>query len=164
VTALRDLETAAPGGGLELRVWLRLLTCATLVEGALARRLRERFGATQPRFDLMALLDRARDGLTPTRLAEGMMVSPGNVSGLVERLAAEGLVARRVDPEDRRSATVTLTEAGRAAFAEMAEAHRTWVAELLAGLDGAALGRLYADLGALKASADAAARADDRPR
>ncbi len=70
----------------ELRLWLRLLTCTTLIEGAVRGRLRERFDVTLPRFDLMAQLDRAPDGMTLSDVSKRMMVSNGNVTGLVERL------------------------------------------------------------------------------
>ena len=40
--------------GTELGLWLRLLTCTTLIEGEVRSRLRERFDVTLPRFDLMA--------------------------------------------------------------------------------------------------------------
>ncbi len=49
---------------LDLRVWFRLLTCATLIERSVRQGLREEFGITLPRFDLLAQLDRAEDGLT----------------------------------------------------------------------------------------------------
>ena len=49
--------------GDELRLWLRLLTCTTLIEGEVRRRLRERFDVTLPRFDLMAQLDKAPEGM-----------------------------------------------------------------------------------------------------
>jgi len=55
-----------PGGrtpedhGNELRLWLRLLTCTTLIEGEVRSRLRERFDVTLPRFDLMASSTRRR--------------------------------------------------------------------------------------------------------
>ena len=42
----------------ELRLWLRLLTCTTLIEGEVRRRLRDQFDVTLPRFDLMAQLDK----------------------------------------------------------------------------------------------------------
>jgi hypothetical protein len=48
----------------ELRLWLRLLTCTTLIEGEVRSRLRERFDVTLPRFDLMAQLDKVPDGMT----------------------------------------------------------------------------------------------------
>ncbi len=72
--------------GNELRLWLRLLTCTTLIEGEVRSRLRERFDVTLPRFDLMAQLDKAPDGMTLSDVSKRMMVSNGNVTGLVERL------------------------------------------------------------------------------
>jgi DNA-binding MarR family transcriptional regulator len=118
----------------QLRLWLRLLSCSTLIEGEIRRRLRERFGATLPRFDVMAQLERAPDGLTLGELSERLMVSNGNVTGVVERLVAHGHVRRVPLPTDRRVAHVHLTDAGRAAFGEMAREHAEWIAELLGGL------------------------------
>lgn len=126
----------------ELRLWLRLLTCANLVEALVRTRLRTRFGATLPRFDLMAQLEKAPDGLTLGELSRRMMVSNGNVTGLVDRLEQQDQVTRTPDPADRRAARVRLTPAGRTAFLAMAEAHQGWIREAFAGLapsDGPAL-------------------------
>jgi DNA-binding MarR family transcriptional regulator len=134
----------------ELRLWLRLLTCTTLVESEVRRRLRAQFGLTLPRFDLMAQLDRAPEGLTLGDLSRRLMVSNGNVTGLVERLATSGQVERVPHALDRRVVRVRLTAAGRAAFGRMARAHAGWIAELLGGLteeEGRVLMRL---LGRLK--------------
>ena len=79
----------------ELRLWLRLFTCKEVIEGEVRRRLRDSFDVTLPRFDLMAQLDRARNGMTLGELSQRMMVSNGNVTGLVERLVEQGLVQRR---------------------------------------------------------------------
>ena len=136
----------------ELRLWLRLLTCANLIEGEIRKRLRERFDTTLPRFDLMAQLERAPDGILLGELSRRMMVSNGNVTGLVDRLVQEGLIERRVVRTDRRAARVSLTEAGHALFAEMATAHAEWMAELIGALDGREQDALWAQLGDLKAS------------
>ena len=61
-----------------------------MIEGEIRRRLRERFDVTLPRFDLMAQLDRTPEGLTLSELSQRMMVSNGNVTGLVERLVESG--------------------------------------------------------------------------
>ena len=61
--------------GNELRLWLRLLTCTTLIEGEVRSRLRERFDVTLPRFDLMAQLDKVPDGMTLSDVSKRMMVS-----------------------------------------------------------------------------------------
>ena len=118
----------------ELRLWLRMLTCTNMIEAELRRRLRAGFNTTLPRFDLLAALDRAPEGLTLGEVSGRMMVSNGNVTGLAARLEAEGLVERRIEPHDRRVARLTLTEAGSAVFAEQSAAHAGWVADIFAGL------------------------------
>jgi DNA-binding MarR family transcriptional regulator len=118
----------------ELRLWLRLLTCTNLIEGAVRRRLRERFDVTLPRFDLMAQLDRAPDGMTLSDVSKRMMVSNGNVTGLVERLVESGHVDRRASAQDRRAQVIRLTCAGRAAFRVMAAEHEAWIADLFGDL------------------------------
>ena len=116
----------------ELRLWLRLLTCTTLIEGEIRSRLRAAFDMTLPRFDVMAQLDKAPSGMTLGELSQRMMVSNGNVTGLVERLVAQGLLERRASPNDRRAQLVSLTGDGRRAFRAMARTHENWIAEIFA--------------------------------
>ena len=96
--------------------------------------LREEFGTTLPRFDLMAQLERYREGLKMNELSRLLMVTGGNVTAIVDQLEKEGLVERLDEPADRRAFRIRLTRAGEKAFAEMARAHEQWVVELLAGL------------------------------
>lgn len=148
----------------ELRLWLRLLTCANLIEAEIRKRLRERFDTTLPRFDLMAQLFRTEDGVLLGELSQRMMVSNGNVTGLVERLVQEGLIERQVSETDRRAVRVRMTKRGRTVFAEMAEAHGDWIAEMLGGLSENDRERLWNRLGDLKGSVRAAiaGREDER--
>lgn len=136
----------------ELRLWLRLLTCRTMIETEIRRRLRDRFGVTLPRFDLMAQLDKAPDGLTLSEVSRRMMVSNGNLTGLVERLVASGHLVRAPSPRDRRSHVVRLTDAGRGDFIVMAAAHEGWVAELVSGLGAPGTAGLMTLLGRAKSS------------
>ena len=132
-----------------LRLWLRLLTCSQLIERHVRSRLRSRFGITLPRFDLLSQLERHPEGLKMNELSRRMMVTGGNVTGIVDQLGKEGLVERVVEPADRRAFRVRLTRAGDKAFAEMARAHEEWVVELLARLgrrDSDALMQLLARL------------------
>lgn len=133
----------APGDhGAELRLWLRLFTCSTLVETEIRRRLREDFDCTLPRFDLMAQLERAKDGMVLGEISKRMMVSPGNITALVERLVESGHISRTTSPADRRVQIIALTPFGHAEFKKMADAHAEWVADLFGGLaagDGEAL-------------------------
>jgi DNA-binding MarR family transcriptional regulator len=162
----RDLEAIVHGAPenhkAELRLWLRLLSATNLISAEVRRRLRAEFGVTLPRFDLLAQLDRESEGLRLGELSRRMMVTNGNVTGLVERLTKEGLIRRRAVDGDRRVGMVTLTPAGRAAFARMAAAHEMWLAELLADLDPVAIDALMKRLAALKHSV--AARATIAPR
>jgi DNA-binding MarR family transcriptional regulator len=118
----------------ELRLWLRLLTCTTLIEGEVRGRLRARFDVTLPRFDLMAQLDKAPDGMTLSDVSKRMMVSNGNVTGLVERLVVSGHLDRRTSVTDRRVQMIRLTKVGRAEFRRMAAEHETWIADMFAEL------------------------------
>ncbi len=118
----------------DLRLWLRLLTCTTLIEGEIRRRLRDSFDVTLPRFDLMAQLDKAPDGLTLSELSKRMMVSNGNVTGLVERLVESGHLVRETSKTDRRAQVIRLTPLGRAEFRAMAEEHEGWIAEMFCEL------------------------------
>ncbi len=149
----RDFETALTNDDrLELRVWLRLLTCANMIDSHVRQHLRREFGTTLPRFDIMAQLDRAPDGLTMGELSRRLMVSNGNVTGLVGRLVGEGMVERRRAPGDRRSQIVRLTAEGARVFDRMAPAHQAWIEELLAGLDRGEMMDIYDGLGAMKTS------------
>ncbi len=141
-----------------LRLWLRLLTCTTLIEREIRARLRERFAITLPRFDLMAQLERNPQGLRMSELSRRLMVTGGNVTGLTDQLVAEGLVERKPVPTDRRAFIVRLTRAGRRAFDRMAAEHERWIVELLGGLSESERNRLHALLGRLKASVRANAR------
>ena len=136
-----------------LRLWLRLLSCTGLIEGEVRKRLRERFEVTLPRFDLMAQLDKAPEGLSLSELSKRMMVSNGNVTGLVERLVESGHLARRTLPRDRRTQVVSLTGLGRAEFGAMAAEHEGWIAEMFADLAGREVDDLLRLLGRAKASA-----------
>jgi DNA-binding MarR family transcriptional regulator len=117
-----------------LRLWLRLLTCSQLIEREVRRRLRTRFGTTLPRFDLLSQLERHPGGLKMSELSRLLMVTGGNVTGIVDQLVKEGLVERLDDARDRRAWRVRLTRAGERTFAEMAREHEQWVAELLGGM------------------------------
>jgi DNA-binding MarR family transcriptional regulator len=118
-----------------LRIWLRLLTCTQLIERHVRSRLRERFGTTLPRFDLMSQLERHPEGLKMNELSRRLMVTGGNVTAVVDQLAKEGLVERLPEPADRRASRVRLTRAGARAFAEMARAHEEWIVGLFEGLN-----------------------------
>lgn len=122
-----------------LRLWLRLLKASGEVEAELRRRLRAEFETTLPRFDVMAALARAPEGLRMSEISERLRVSNGNITGIVDRLVQEGLALRVAVPGDRRAMVARLTPKGKDVFAEQAHAHEGWINALLGGLEGEAL-------------------------
>jgi DNA-binding MarR family transcriptional regulator len=125
------------GSKTRLRLWLRVLKVSRLVEAELRERLRTRYDTTLPRFDVMAALHRAPEGLKMSALSGVLRVSNGNVTGIVERLVSDGLVVRVPVAGDRRATLVRLSERGEQHFAELAQAHEAWVDELLGTLSAA---------------------------
>jgi DNA-binding MarR family transcriptional regulator len=114
-----------------LRLWIRLLRASRGIEARLRTRLATEFAETLPRFDVLAALFRTGEPMTMGALSRRLMVSNGNVTGLVDRLVADGLVARRRQAADRRTAAVTLTTKGRKRFLAMAARHEAWVDEII---------------------------------
>lgn len=119
---------------LSTRLWLRLLTSTHIIESEIRSQLREKFDTTLPRFDVMAQLYRYSDGLRMGKLSELLMVTGGNITGIIEQLVNENLVERLSDPHDRRAYIVKLTDKGKQEFERMADVHRGWVDSLLDGL------------------------------
>ena len=155
VKTIRDMESRVTDTHHQaLKLWLRLLSCTTRIEGIVRTRLRREFETTLPRFDLLAQLERQPDGLTMGELSQRLMVTGANVTGLTDQLEAEGLVTRVVHPHDRRSFAVRLTAAGRRQFRRMAAVHEQWIVELLAGWHGRQQSQMYALLAELKAHLD----------
>ena len=117
-----------------LRLWLRLLTCSHLIENQVRKALGKRFKTTLPRFDLMAQLERVPEGLQMGELSRRMLVTGGNVTGIVDQLERAGLIVRTEDPADRRVYLVKLTKEGRRLFGQMAVEHESWIVNLFSGI------------------------------
>jgi len=133
-----------------LKLWLRMLASTTHIEAEIRRRLRERFDISLARFDYMAQLYRYRDGLKMRDLSRYLMVTGGNVTGLTDDLAHDGIVVRESSPSDRRAWIVRLTPKGRRQFETMAQEHEGWILELFGGLDAKTVQQLYQQLGQLR--------------
>jgi DNA-binding MarR family transcriptional regulator len=129
-----------------LRLWIRLLRASRTIEAELRERLKQQFDTTLPRFDVLAALYRSPEGMLMSDLSRYLLVSNGNVTGIVDRLVSEGLVLRARRNGDRRTSIVRLTRAGSEQFRAMATAHEGWVDELLGGVSGNDTRRLSAML------------------
>ncbi|MGH7880773.1 MAG: MarR family winged helix-turn-helix transcriptional regulator [Candidatus Binataceae bacterium] len=143
----RERAQARPISKQRLRLWIRLLRAARVIEARLRERLRREFAITLPQFDVMAALARKDGGMNMTELSRMLMVSNGNVTGIIDRLATEKLVLRQAPATDRRSFIVRLTPKGASQFSIVAKAHGGWIDELLSDFDAAEAEELIQHLG-----------------
>ena len=134
----------------KLRLWIRLLRASRIIEAELRERLVKEFDTTLPRFDVMAQLARFPDGLLMSDLSQRLMVSNGNITGIIDNLERDGFVERILLPEDRRARKVRLTDKGRVAFDQMAVTHEGWIHDWLSSLSVEEQQVLYTLLGKLK--------------
>jgi DNA-binding MarR family transcriptional regulator len=146
-----DLESrAVPEDHHDLRLWLRMLTCCNLIESEIRSRLRTEFDTTLPRFDLMAQLQRAPEGMKMSELSRHMMVTNGNITGITDQLEKEGMVERIKVATDRRSSIIRLTPKGKKHFQKMAQSHEQWVRSLFNGVSEKSRKQLFEALGEVK--------------
>jgi len=136
---------------LAVSTWLRLLHGYAVIERELRRAVADH--CTFPQFDVLSQLDRERDGLTFVELSRRLLVTAGNLTGIVDRLHAEGLVRRSVDPADRRAFRLTLTPKGRRLVRRAQRRHHRVLTALLAGMPARDLRVLRRLLDRLRASA-----------
>jgi DNA-binding MarR family transcriptional regulator len=138
---------------LALSVWVRLLR----VHGLVQRRLRALWPSdlTLPQFDVLAQLDRHPGGLLPSELTQALLVTAGNVTGIVHRLEARGLVERLRVPHDRRAVRVRLTPRGRLRVAAALPEHARALERVMGGTPTADLDELRERLGALARNLEA---------
>ena len=118
-----------------LRLWLKLLKASRSIEDEVRRRLRNNYGSTMPRFDVLSALDRSTNGLKMGEISKLLRVTNGNITGIVDKLTEEGLALRVPIPGDRRAHLVRLTQKGKEVFRNHALAHEAWINDILSGLD-----------------------------
>ena len=133
-----------------LRLWIRLLRASRIVEGELRERLKGQFNSTLPRFDVMSALYREPAGMLMSDLSRFLLVSNGNVTGIIDRLVTDGFVVRAKREGDRRTSIVRLTELGETEFRRMAATHEGWIGELLGNVGEDDARRLSAMLKAFR--------------
>jgi DNA-binding MarR family transcriptional regulator len=122
-----------------VRAWVRILALQKAALAAIRDDLEHEM--TLPRFDLISNLVR-EDGQTLTSLSRSMLVTAGNITGLVDRAARDGLVERRADPNDRRAWRVHLMPKGELAFQRAERRHAARVAKLFSALSPTELASL----------------------
>lgn len=136
------MRAAATNGDAQLAVsvWVRLLKTHALILREVRRRVPETL--TLPQFDVLAQLHRNSEGMTPRELTRELLVTAGNLTGVISRLVVLGLVERRPVPGDRRAVRIRLTPPGKRAMERAIPRHRKDVQRLLSHVASRDLGRL----------------------
>lgn len=139
-----------------IRTWLRLLSCETLIEQDIRSKFRENFKVTLPQFDVLSELERAPGQLTMSQLSKELMVSNGNITGVVDRLEKSGLVKRTRPAHDRRIQFIELTDTGASEFKHMAGHHERWLEDLFSAVSVEDMDRMQKLLLKMRESVSAA--------
>ena len=146
-----DIRTALPPRTiLSLRVHLRVASCRNLLMRE-SRRSIERWGLTLPQFDALAELARSgRSGFTFGELSRLLLVTSGNLTGIVDRLESEGLARRQQGTRDRRVVRIALTRKGRRRVQQIIPVHARDIEKAMASVPAEQLEALNELLGALR--------------
>lgn len=125
---------------LALSVWIRMLKAHNVV----FRKARARMApyCTMAQFDVIAQLSREKEGITPAELSRSLLVTAGNLTGLLDRMEKAELVKRMKDEKDRRMTRVTLTDKGRDLAAKVIPLHAQDIQQILGGLNAGELKQL----------------------
>jgi MarR family transcriptional regulator, organic hydroperoxide resistance regulator len=136
---------------LELRSWVQFVRTFTRIERRLQQAL-EDHGLTLSQFDVLATLG-FEQGITQQELAASLLVTKGNICGLIDRMEANGWVTRKPDPEDRRVNRLFLTECGGTLLRTAIPGQRAVLREILGALDPCEIQILHQLLARLEESA-----------
>ncbi|WP_293796060.1 MarR family winged helix-turn-helix transcriptional regulator [uncultured Bosea sp.] len=103
-------------------------------------------------FDVLLTLRRQGRGqaLSPSELAQDMMISTSAMTNRLDRLQRRGLIERQADPSDRRALRIVLTEAGFVLADRIVVSHVATEERLVSALSGeerVELRRLLAKIG-----------------
>ena len=102
--------------------------------------------------DVLSELEHAGHALTMSELSRELMVSNGNITGVIDRLERDGMVSRRPSETDRRVQYIELTESGLEQFRSMAREHEDWLQQLFGELSTGEMQQLENLLREAKAS------------
>ena len=115
------------------RAWLGLVRCFSRIERVLMQHFAEEYNSSLPRYDVLTALALSRGGLTMGELASMLMVTKGNITGVVRRLEADGLVRKVTSKADRRIQSVTISAKGKRLWDKMHADYDRIISEILSG-------------------------------
>jgi MarR family transcriptional regulator, transcriptional regulator for hemolysin len=138
----------------EREIAFTIMDVARLLRTYADHRARQ-FGMTRAQWAVLSRLDRS-EGLKQSELAEILDLQPITLTRLLDRLANNGLIERRPDPNDRRANRLFLTAAARPLLERLTALGEDMMGTVLAGLDAESTERLLSDLGTLRENLRAA--------
>lgn len=133
---------------LEREIAFNLTDVARMLKTYADQRGRQ-FGISRAQWVVLVRLDRC-EGLKQSELAEILDLQPISLTRLLDKLAENGLIERRPDPNDRRANRLYLTPAARPVLEKLAELGQEVMGEVLEGIDKPARERLLSDLALMK--------------
>lgn len=116
----------------KIRTWVQLVHTYLLLQRQVTSAITQH-GLTLAQFDVLATL-RFSEGVTQQELAERLLVTKGNVCGVLDRMEQAGWVKRRPDEKDARVNRLHLTAAGKAKIDKVFPAHDAAVLRALSPL------------------------------
>jgi DNA-binding MarR family transcriptional regulator len=137
---------------LVLKTWVQVTRMFTRVERRLDQSL-EGHGLSVPQFDILATLG-FEEGITQQELAQRLLVTKGNICGMLDRMEAGGWVRRWPDRLDRRANRIFLTENGRRLLGEALPDLQRILSRVFGVLRDAEVQNLYQLMGRLEAAAE----------
>ena len=146
---------------------LDLVLCAfrlANVWGQVGNRLAGAYGLTAQQWLALTSIGLAGEaGITPTEIGKNALVSPQNVTGLLDRLARAGYVQRKAAGEDRRSYRVQLSEQGRKVLRALNPLGAAWAQKAATELSVEKIATLHSLLDEYLVAATNVAFADGHP-
>lgn len=141
-TLFKSVLESLPKTARHRRAWLALLRCFSSIERVLMQHFSQEYDSSIPRYDVLTALALSDGGLSMGELASMLMVTKGNITGVVRRLQQERLVKKVTSKEDRRVQSVTISPRGRKLWGSMHADYDRIISELLVGQSGAQLQEL----------------------
>ena len=126
-----------------LRAWIQLIKTAKRIESRLNSHFVSEHGSSMSRFDVLANLARCPEYTASTSQLSGMLLaSKGNITRLLDRMVADGLIKREMNAEDKRVSEVRMTSAGETLFQSLVTDHESWIDNLFTTLSNTELNHL----------------------
>jgi MarR family transcriptional regulator, transcriptional regulator for hemolysin len=121
------------------------------------------FGISRAQWAVLIRIDRT-EGLKQSELAEALDLQPISLTRLLDRLADNGLIERRADPNDRRANRLYLKPAAKPLLGRLSELGADMMETVLEGLDVKSVDRMLSELGMVKDNLRCAISANAQPQ